>query len=145
MQDNVSIVSVASFPSSVEGHVFANALLARGIQATVVGDHTAEFRAGSSGVVNVLVPSYDLDSARAILHSMQSASLSADPRSGMQDDIPGARGARHKVWRAIALLLLALNLIVLIIYIVSLLVKKEPGISLFDSLPAAGFLQPVVT
>jgi len=144
MQDNVSIVSVASFPSSAEGHVFANALLARGIQATVVGDHTAEFRAGTSGVVNVLVPSHELDSAHAILASMHSASHPADRRTGMQDDVPGVPGARHKVWRAIVWLILALNLIGLIIYIVSLLVKKEPGLSLSDSLSAAGFLQSVI-
>lgn len=145
MQDNVSIVSVASFPSSAEGHVFANALLARGIQATVVGEHTAEFRTGTSGVVNVLVPSHELDSAQAILASMHSASHPATPRKGMLDEIPGVPGARHKVWRALVWLVLALNLIGLILYLVSLLVKKEPGLSLFDSLPAAGFLQSVIT
>lgn len=70
MIDKIAVVPVASFQSSVAGHACANALESLGINATVVGDHIANFHAGSPGVVDVLVSSKQLEQAKRILEQM---------------------------------------------------------------------------
>jgi hypothetical protein len=62
-----TLITVASVPSEMEGHLLANILNESGIPATVTGGFTAQFRAEAPGSVRVLVRQERAAAAKSVL------------------------------------------------------------------------------
>jgi hypothetical protein len=113
MIENTTVVPVASFHNSIAGHAYANALIARGINAAVVGDHTSEFRVGGTGDVSVLVPGSQLEQARQLLDQIKSDSIA------LQCDEEDPIESSTKPWKKLlAWSILVINLIGLFGYLI---------------------------
>lgn len=98
MVDKIAIFPVASFQSSVAGHACANALELLGINATVVGDHIADFQAGSPGIVDVLVSSKQLEQAKRLLEQMPSDLNSCEEFDDDENESPMIGWKKFMIW-----------------------------------------------
>ena len=112
MIDNTTAVPVATLANSIAGHACANALNARGIKATIVGDHISEFRVGGTGEVDVLVPGSQLEQAKHLLAQIKSESIAVEYEEDDAHDKSLRGGKRTLVWT-----ILVINLVGLFGYI----------------------------
>jgi hypothetical protein len=69
---------LVSVPSDVEAAAIVAGLDAHGIRAISAGEYTAGFRAETPGMVDVIVRSEDLASARQVLTQLQQGSADVD-------------------------------------------------------------------
>lgn len=108
MTDNMKSVTVATFHNSIAGYACANALTSYGINATIVGDHTSEFRAGGTGDVNVLVPGSQLEQAKQLLAQIKSDSIAAEDEEDDAHETSPTGWKRMLVWTILVVNLIGL-------------------------------------
>jgi Putative prokaryotic signal transducing protein len=71
MANDPHVALLTSVPTDTEASIIVAALAEEGIQATISGDFTADFRVGVPGEVQVLVAEKDLAAAKEVLAAAQ--------------------------------------------------------------------------
>ncbi|MCC7476341.1 MAG: DUF2007 domain-containing protein [Pirellulales bacterium] len=76
--DNENLARLTSVRTELEAGIIVGGLEARGIQATMSGVYTANFRAEAPGWVEVLVAEADLPQAQSVLDEVRNERIDVD-------------------------------------------------------------------